>query len=182
MQLDFAKGYTNRSNANRFATKTAKLAKGAFVIVPRDKLFYVVPNPNGATPQAVQVNAAVEAALEKLEAPAKKAKAPKAPKEKVKLAPSVKKPYNIQKQRPKAHGIVRNSTGTVGDTIWNACDKLRAAHGGDISKVRRAMVVEATKGKGVNPTTAVLRFYLWRRFHGVRGRPGLKKAQPKAGK
>ncbi len=197
------KGYTNRSNANR-AAKAAKLAE--FRIEPRDGRFFVVTpaQVDAATVVPTPVVAQVANVLDKpttIKAirkaatkpgkatvtkvaptkPAAKPKAPKKPKGKLPKS-SCGKGYKIEKQRPKAHGVVRNSKGTVGDVIWNTADKLCAKHGGDVSKVTRAMIVEACTPHGVNPTTAVLRFYLWRRFHGQRGRANLKKAAKPASK
>ena len=187
MQLDYSKGYTNRSNANRFATKTAKLAKGTFDIVPMNGLFFVQPNGTVVAQIAPAPHAKPEpVVIGKPDAPAKTAKAPKAPKAKEPKAAKPKgklprstcgKDYKIQPKRPTAHGVTRNSKGTVGDIVWTACDKLA---GGDVARVTKAMVLETCVPKGVNPTRATLCFYLWRRFHGLRGRPNLKKTQKPA--
>ncbi len=60
--MDLSKGYTNRSNANRFATKTAKLPKGSFHVEPREGKFYIVM-VNGVKPETVLVREALHKAL-----------------------------------------------------------------------------------------------------------------------
>lgn len=90
---------------------------------------------------------AAKKAAAKAEKPAKKEKAPAAPKD-------------------SKNGVTRPKSGTTVGKIWDIADKL--AKGG--KDVKRSDVLAQTKAAGINDATAATQFGKWRRYNGIKGR------------
>lgn len=82
--------------------------------------------------------------------------------------------YKIDADREVKHGIARRSAGTIAGRLWVIFDRLAKAAGGpaklEIATVRADKeIVGKTPDKAFNKNKVMIEFYIWRRFHGVRG-------------
>jgi hypothetical protein len=131
--MDFTKGYTNRSNANRFATKTAKLAKGTFNIIPRDGKFYVA-RIETLTPVTVAPAPTVETPAAKPAKPAKK------------TTKKVAKPARKGGSLANVPMLHQSEIKRPCKTVWAIADSMKGA--------KRADIIAACVAKGIAFYTA----------------------------
>lgn len=74
----------------------------------------------------------------------------------------------VEKDRPEQNGIKRPSAGGLCRAVWDKCDEMREAKGGEIPTSKD--VKAAAEVAGWNPNNALIEFYQWRKFNGITGR------------
>lgn len=190
------KTYTNKSNAAR----AAKAANGGttlgLALYGVEGAWYYAPQAAPVVVQKRNADGASVLTAPAKKAPAKKAAAKKVPAGKhtakvtkvatkgrvttVKAKLDVYDPkhgptqgrirgYVIDADRDEKHGVKRRSAGTIGGRLWAAFDKLSARAGGP-EKLEIAAVKDHKDVANFNKNKVVIEFYLWRKYHGVRGR------------
>jgi hypothetical protein len=80
--------------------------------------------------------------------------------------------YTIDTDRDERHGVKRRSAGTIGGSLWAIYDKLAK---GAPESLAIADVKEHQLVAEYNANKVMIEFYLWRRYHGVRGRGSKQK-------
>lgn len=93
----------------------------------------------------------------------------------VKRAGKAEAGYQIEKGRAEAHGLRRPSSTTIAGNLWAMFDTLAAQVGG-VTGMTAKLARDGADKVAINKNQAVIEFYRWRKFNGVRGRVNLKKA------
>lgn len=81
----------------------------------------------------------------------------------------------IEKDRPEQNGVKQPSAGGMCRAVWDFCTSASAT-----TLVTAAQVKEAAAANGWNPNNAMIEYYQWRKFNGIRGRQAKAPAAPAA--
>lgn len=76
--------------------------------------------------------------------------------------------YKVEKDRPEQNGVIRPSKDGKCRQVWDKCDELRAANGGEAPSAKQMR--EVSEGMGWNTNNTMIEFYQWRKFNGITGR------------
>jgi len=80
-------------------------------------------------------------------------------------APAATKPEKAPKApKDEQNGVVRPKAGTKTGDVWKFADELSAKTG---EPAKRADVLKACEGAGINAATAATQFGRWCKYHGI---------------
>ncbi len=80
--------------------------------------------------------------------------------------------YKVEKDRPEQNGVIRPSKDGKCRQVWDKCDELRTANGGEAPSAKQMR--EVSEGMGWNTNNTMIEFYQWRKFNGIVGRASKK--------